>query len=302
MELEKLEKIRKEQCEDYNNALSKAKLWKIMIIVFFVLFGLSGLISAASMSGAGFFLAIPMIFGFGLSGTLAGKYSNQANKINKDYESKIKSIYIEELISKHYTQTTFLDNNHINIGKVLSSNLVKNPDEFKGEDYITGYYKNLEFEFCELTLVDINKSKNNTTTRTVYFQGFWLVINLPYKLDGDIIVVENNLGNRVNNLDKVETEMIVFNNIFSSYTNNKQLFFKVFNPSRMESILKLEAMHKGKILYSFKQNQLHVAVNNGANLFMPNINIELTQEIINDLEEEVLLIKSVIDLLKIDQI
>lgn len=302
MEFSNLENKRVELHSKYVSYCNKAKIWKKMIIVFFILFGLSGLIGVLSMSGVGFFLAIPMMFGFGLSGTLTAKYTNKAQQINKEYESKIKSMFIEQLLSKHYENAVFLENNHINIAKVINSNLIRNPDEFKGEDYISGYYKDLEFEFSELTLVDVRKNKDNKTTRTVYFQGFWLIINLPKKLDGEIIIIENNIGASIRHLDKIETEMIEFNNKFRSYSNNEQLFFNVINPYTIEKLLELESLHKGTILYSFKSNQLQIGVSTGLNVFKPDINLEITNDTISNLEEEVLFVKSIMDLLKLDDV
>lgn len=296
MTLEEIEKKRIELSRKNIDYKKLSKLFTGLIIFFFILFPLTAM--GTENFGAIFFIMVCFMG----SGFLATRFKLKASKVNEEFENAIKDKYIADLLNKNYDQAVFIKTNHLSISKVLTSKLIKQPDEFEGEDYISGSYKELSFEFSDLKFVTVTKSSKGKKRRTTFFAGTWYIFEFKKNLDGIIKIYEKNLGVNNNGLKKIETEMIYFNNKFNIYTNNEQLFFKIINPYMIENLLNLEKMHIGSIHYVFMNNQLHVGINSGLGAFSPDINTPITLDTIKRLEEEVLFPKLIIDILKLDQI
>ena len=95
----------------------------------------------------------------------------------------------------------------------------------------------------------------------------------PKKLKGTIKVGESYPTNR-RGLEKFETESIMFNKKFRSFTSDKQFAFYMLNPLIIENLLKLEEKRRINILLLF-QNQLHIGVNDRKDYIEMKISTQL---------------------------
>lgn len=182
---------------------------------------------------------------------------------------------------------------------VRSSGIVPNFfDNIYGSDYMRGYYKGKKIVYSDIKLEYIKKYKDSDgrkhTTSEIVFQGPFLSIHLPKKIDGYVKICERQnpkkkkgfvtelLSNALYSAgiklgpEEIEVESVEFNNQFEITTDNKELAFYILTPHFMENIIKADELARGYTNIKFEDDRAKIAINNGHDAF------EITKTIFNE--------------------
>lgn len=284
-----LENKRKEKLGEYKKARNIA-------IIFFVI-GILALIFIVQneifLFIGGALIVVAIIF--------IGKSANLKNK----YRDFIKQELIKELLEGEFDEVTYLPRQMISISKINEVGLVKKPDRYNGEDYISGKYKGVAFEVSDINLKEervTTDSKGNThVTYETYFKGRWYIYRFNRRFN-EVLKISEGRFNTVytRGLTKLETESIEFNKKFRIFTSNEEFGFYHITPAMIHKLLELESMHRGTIHFCIIRNELHIGVNDNYDYMEFPLNKPVNEQSIKNFMADIDLIPAIINELRLD--
>ena len=227
-------------------------------------------------------------------------------KLNAIYQNFIKKYVVDEELKKHYDEIIYERSNSISLNEILKSELIKEPDEFDGGEYLSGSYRGISFEASEVEFTDIRTTTNAESEeeeeRDEYFDGLWFRFKLNKQLPGKIKILQEDLGVNLIGHARIETEMIIFNKLFSSFTTNKLFYFNVFKPTRIENLIKINKLYPHLMVCSFINDELHIGFNSSTVFLRINLKTVVNDSNLEEILRELLLPKQIIDLLDLPNI
>lgn len=236
---------------------------------------------------------------------VAATYYNKASQVNNQFRTFVKTELVDKLLSSYFEKYDYIEKGHILVKEANNAGLMKSPDRHTGEDLITGEYKNIKFRVSDLKFEErqVVRTKNGTyVTYVPYFTGRWYVYKFPKKFEHTLKIVESKTGVNTRGLKKYETEMIEFNRKFNIYSSDQSFFYQLINPYMIERLLLLEQAHRGKINYAFIGDELHIAINDGSNSLELSFKKEINQANIIHFEDDIKLIKDIVDEFYLDDV
>lgn len=247
------------------------------------------------------FLAI-VAFGFILIGALLMAL---AYKKKADLMKEFKKMFIPELLTDLYPDAKYFDGKGIEIRTILYPGFFKSPDRSSTKDYFTASYKGVPFEMSDYDLQEEHRSTDSqghtTVTYQTYAKGRMIVIDFKREFDGIVKVMETKwLGASTHGLKKVETESLEFNKKFSTYSTDALKTFYILTPQVQLKLLEMEKKFKGSIFFSFDHGKFYVAINDSRGTMDFSLKKELSQEMIDNLSNQLMVPAAVINELKFD--
>ena len=92
-----------------------------------------------------------------------------------------------------------------------------------------------------------------------------------------------------------------FNNKFKIYAQNEHDAFYILTPSLMEKLKKVTGNVRGKLLFCFIDNRLHIGLQNNKDSFEHSIYTKINEEkVINEISQDIKLITNFVDELSLD--
>lgn len=284
--LEELEKIRK-------------KVWiktiiLILIIAFIIIYGL--------------FIKKSMKIMFVLSILFYLYYTISKIKDESKYEKIYKRNITLEAFKSIFTNINYTPDLGMPKSVIESTNMMDTGDRYYSNDYISATYKGINFEFADVLIENEYKDKDGNSHYTTIFEGQWFIFDFNKKFKSNIQICEKNFyGAKRGSIfsrevyQKVQMEDVEFNKQFNTYAQNELEAFYILTPNTMEKIKKLNNEIKGKFLFCFIDNKLHIGLHNHKDLFEPNIynkiNIEKEKELVL---KDIKVITNFIDTLELD--
>ncbi len=179
----------------------------------------------------------------------------------------------------HYDHNRRVSDTHIYNSKLFPARI----DEIKGEDLFQGVLGLTDFQFSEITLVEIRKSTNakghTTRKRVKLFDGILFVADFHKDFDGITTLTSANFVNNsflghfslFSDLKKMDLESAEFNRAFHVRSTDETKARYLLSSSMMERILQFKAQHHQKIEISFVNSRMCIALSSGKNYFEPSL-------------------------------
>lgn len=133
-------------------------------------------------------------------------------------------------------------------------------NEIEQKSSYKGVYKNVSYQFTDLLLVDVNYNKGKRYTERT-FDG--IVYILDYEKDKDdkmLIYQQKPYFKSLKGFEKIETEIIDFNNTFETYSNNKNQAYYFLTPIVINNLLDITKNYDGKINLAYMDGKVIVAI------------------------------------------
>ena len=232
-----------------------------------------------------------------------GKAAAQAHK----FRQIIKTDLIRMLLAEQFTNVYYDPKESIPIRQIMSTRTIRNPDRFKGEDYIKGTYKGVDFEVSDVEMkkkeVRTDSKGNTHVSYVTYFKGRWYTYKFQKKFDQVLKIIEGRAGFAdTRNLEKFDTESIEFNKKFDIYSSTKEFGFYLITSSMIEKLLELEKLHRGSILYCFQDNELHIGINDRKDYMEFKLKTPINEENIGVFMSDIELIPAIVNEFRLDSV
>jgi Ca2+/Na+ antiporter len=288
-----IEEKRKSLYSIYQKEMRKAIFFLVVFIVSLILlYMISGQESSLFLVSF-IFLIIAVVFF-----AKASKHANSFKQIIKDE-------LIGTLLKDQFEDVSYEQHAHIGIDRINQTGMIKRPDRYKGEDYIRGSYKDVKFEVSDVELKErverVDSKGNRTVTYETYFKGRWYIYHFERNFDGTLKIVEGKgFGVDRRGLEKVETESIQFNKKFAILSSTKEFAFYHLTPRMMEKFMELEQLHRGRIMFYFNNNELHIGVNDNKDYMEMPLRKAVDEQALKTFNADIEMIPAIINEMRLD--
>lgn len=281
----------------FNQEKSKAEkkfliafaLFALAIIVFIILF------NGSSNQNL---IVIPIIIGVpGL--VFLGIGAASFSKLKKSFKNDFLNSIFDELIPG----IDYIPNKGLSKDVVYSTEFLKKADRFHTEDFLEGKIDDIDFISSDVRLEErrVRHTKNGTQTYYVpYFVGRIFRFDFHKELVGHLQVLESGSPISRRRFKKVKLESIDFNKKFRVFAEEELTAFYILTPDIMEAIFALEKRHPGNIKFSFSDQQMYLGINNNKNTFELQLFRKLSEAVIQEFKDDLLVVKDVIHTLKLN--
>lgn len=201
--------------------------------------------------------------------------------------------------------------------KIYKSKLLRNANNYKSQYYLSGKVNGMSFEQTYADMYSRYNDFDNRTYRDRVFEGKWLILYLDKLYQSNVQIIDKKFGGAINNsfiysvfnkdifgrktpkyeYQKLKTSNDKFNKKFNIFINDNNGFN--FPDTFFENIYELSMRTKGKLMLSIINNELHIGIQKGKNVFVPNLLTPINDQIIFEtLNNEVNFINEIIEVLK----
>lgn len=247
------------------------------------------------------FAVFALIIGVILIAVVPAKDTKKFKKIYK------KNIVIETFNSM-FKDVSFDLEHGIPRSVLQNTNMISTGDVYSSNDYVKARFKNINFELSDVHIQDEYTDSDGHTQYTTIFKGQWYIFDFNKRFKANVQVCEKFFGaDKRGGLfsgtkyKKVSLEDIEFNKQFKVYAQNEIDAFYILSPTTMERIKKINNTIKGKLLFCFIDNRLHIGLYNNKDLFEASIFKKVDLDIATKkTKEEISIITDFIDILNLD--
>lgn len=236
----------------------------------------------------------------------------KVKKPKQEFIKAFKDTFVLKALQSVFTDLVYEPEKGLDKSVISSTQMMNMGDRYSSNDFISAKYKNINVVQADVHIEEEHEStdSNGHTTRTwvTIFRGKWMIFDFNKTFKANIQVSQKNFGNsRIKNwgqkvkYKKVMMEDQAFNNDFKTFAQDEHDAFYILTPSLMEKIKKLSSSIKGKLLFCFIDNKLHIGLQNGKDSFEHSIFSEINEEkVTNEIAQDIKIITNFVDELSLD--
>ena len=237
------------------------------------------------------------------------------NKPRQRYRAAFKQAYVRRALQSVFTNLYYDPERGISYETIAATRMMNMGDRFHSEDYISGRYKDIPFEQSDVHIEEEQQSTDSEGhTHTEYvtiFRGRWMIFDFNKEFRANVQIAQKGFrtakrkrffGKKETLFKKVELESETFNKEFQVYAQNEHDAFYIITPAFMERIEGLAAQNKGKMMFCFVGQRLHIAIHDNKDSFEPGSVFKAIDEekATRKIREEIEVITQFIDELSLD--
>jgi hypothetical protein len=292
----KLEERRQVLYGDFKKGMTRG----IIVIVFAAVLFLAAILLGSEDGPSGIMIVIA-----GMVAVVGFIQIASASRHAGTFKTLIKTEFITEMLKEQFENVEYRHKDMISVTRINATEMIKRPDRFSGEDLMIGEYKGVRFEVSDIDLKERVETTDSQGRRHVsyqtYFKGRWYIYTFGRMFEGTLKIAEGrgwSVGKR--GLEKMESESMAFNKKFAIYTSSQEYAFYHLTPRIMEKFMELEKLHKGQIVFCFKNNELHIGVNDHRDYMEMSIRKPLDGEAVKVFQSDIDVIPAIINEMKLD--
>ena len=227
-----------------------------------------------------------------------------------EFEKIYKQNIVVAALKEICTDVTFDYERGISREIIASTNMMNMGDTFYSNDYITGKYKNINFELSDVEIQEETTDSDGDTHTYTLFKGQWYIFDFNKEFKANIKIKGKGFTNsnvivlfakKEDKFKKVELEDTEFNKLYKVYAQNELDAFYILTPNMMTKIKEVGEKIHGKLLFCFIDNRLHIAVHNNKDLFEASIYKKINiEEAKQKTQEEISAITDFVNILSLD--
>ncbi len=272
----------------------KVLIYSVIFIILLILLAISLLI----FSNALFSLMFLVLFLF---------VKKMKGKVLTKYKNNYKEVFVNDILNKVILNLEYKPKNGLTKEFVKNTHLIDTGDVFISNDYFRGSYKNVDLTFSNINIQEKSSIGVKTSFLTT-FRGNWMIFSFNKKFKSNVRIIENGFFGVAGNgllleygYKNIKMEDVEFNKKFQTQAIDGFDAFYIMTPHMMHRIKRLTAKSKGKMIFGFINNDLHIVNASGKNIFEPSIYIKNNEkEIIKLINSQISLVTQFVEELKLD--
>lgn len=233
----------------------------------------------------------------------------------KKYRKLFKEEFVVKALEKIFTDLYYNSEEGIPYSTIAGTRMMYMGDIYKSEDYVSGKYKDINFEQSDVHIEERQETTDSdghtTTTYVTIFKGRWMVFDFNKEFKANVQIsqkgfansrVKRFFGKKEELFKKVSMESESFNKKFNVFAQNEHDAFYIITPTLMERLENLVNNNKGKMLFCFINNKLHIGINDYKDSFEPGSVFKKLneEEIVKKVSREIETITQFVDELNLD--
>lgn len=228
------------------------------------------------------------------------------DKESKEFSQIVKDTIVKGLFKEEFTEVIYQPEKGFDESFISDTEMYSTGNRYYTDDLLSANYKGVGFMQADILMQQVT-SNGKTTTTTTLFHGRWFICDFIKDFNGYHQIRSNGgffkntkpfnwFGTKTK---KFEFEGKAFTNKFTAYTTDEQEAFYLINPGYMERLEKFVDYINEEIVFGFIDNKLHVAIYNNKDAFeLKGKNLD--QAFVDNIEEDIKLIKLIIDELDLE--
>ena len=196
----------------------------------------------------------------------------------KEFKSAYKKYFAISIFEEKCNSVNFDLDHGIDREIIADTQMMHMGDRFTSNDYISGQYKGVNFEYSDVHIEDECEDSEGRTYYVTLFRGQWFIFDFNKTFKSNLQICESDFRNAKRNswfgpekYKKVELEDIDFNKKFKVFAQNNLEAFYILTPHTIERIKTLNNNTYGSLLFCFIDNKLHVGLHSGKDSFEASI-------------------------------
>lgn len=236
-------------------------------------------------------------------------------KPRQRYRDAYKQALVRRSLESVFTDLEYEPELGISYETIASTKMMNMGDRFHSEDYISAMYRNIRFEQSDVHIEEEHTTTDSdghtSTSYVTIFRGRWMIFDFNKEFRANLQIAQKGFpnarrkrffGKKETLFKKVEMESDSFNNGFYVFAQNEHDAFYIVTPAFMERIENLAAHNRGKLLFCFVGDRLHIAIHDNKDSFEPGSLFKSIDETaaMEKIRGEILTITQFIDELNLD--
>ncbi len=204
--------------------------------------------------------------------------------VSRDYKNNFKKGIIEKIVHFIDENLNYIQSSYISRSSFIESKIfIRDPDEYKGDDYVRGKVDQTSLEFSEIHAKYVtHDSKGRRQVHTI-FKGLFFIADFNKHFKGRTVVLPDTaeklfgqIGTMLQSMNKGRGKLIKledpeFEKIFAVYGDDQIEARYILSTSLMSRMVEFKKRTKRKIYFSFIGSKVYVAVSYARDLFEPRI-------------------------------
>lgn len=224
------------------------------------------------------------------------------------FKREYKNIFVSTALKNTFENLEYNPETGLSENIIDNLGMIDTGDRFTSNDYVSGKYKNINFEQSDIEIEEKHEEKDEDghthTSWTTIFCGRWMIFDFNKKFKANVRVTSRGFYGQTlpsGGYSKVKMEDVEFNKIFNIYTNLEHDAFYILTPHFMEKIKNIYEKLNCGIMFCFADSKLHVAINNRNDSFEYDVLKKINeQEIYDNIIKDIKLITAFVDELNLD--
>jgi len=214
-------------------------------------------------------------------------YAFLYSRFHKRYAARYKELAVRAALEKEYDDLVYEPKKGFDEEYIRSLNCIELGSEYHSEDWFSGKYEGVPLESADMYIADTSTDSDGNSNTTVYFHGRWTVFDFNKSFRYNLLVRQKGFYYAKTSsgwfshdlpLKKIRMESEAFNYAFTVYGADEHEAFYILTPSVMDAMLKVREHVKGKLMFCFIDNKLHVAFYDNHDDFEPPVFRRITEE------------------------
>ena len=255
---------------------------------------------------SGFFVFVILI----IIVTLFSKFGLDP-KINA-YSQLVKTVVFPQIFNQYFDDVVYDPQRGYDKELMKVDGIIDLGSDYETEDYLQGRYNGVAFSRCDIhtstTTTTSNGNGGTTTQTTVYFHGQVYRFDFNKSVDayirtrqrGGFFSSKFSKGPKTHGASQISFEDDTFNKQFYTLTNDEHWAYYVFTPQFMKRVQILASKAPGAIGLVVKGSTMYVACYTSMDSFEIKGSQRVDGELVTSIENQIKLIKHVIDTLGLD--
>lgn len=202
-----------------------------------------------------------------------------ARKATAKYQAAYKQYFVKKSLEKIFTNLNYQP--EAGLPKFIVQTVMTGGDRYRSNDYVTGMYNKICFTGADVHTEREHRHTDSdghtTTTYTTIFKGRFLIFDFNRDFSFRLqLAGKNFVGDRLpkfvgekKKFERMETESTEFNKHFNIYAQDGFEMFYILDPSFIEKLQSIAETYKDRVLFSFMDKKLIVALNDNGDSFEP---------------------------------
>lgn len=199
------------------------------------------------------------------------------NGSEKRFRRCFKELFVEKALQEVFSDLKYDPDKGLDKSILKKTGMIDLADEYSSNDLISGKYNGIGFTQADVHIQEEHTTSNGKTTHTelvTIFQGRYMIFDFNKNFTHKLEIIQNGFmaakvpgGWFKRDLDRIELEDSDFNRRFKTYTTSGSEAFYILTPTFMEHIKTFDDRTRGKLLFCFIDNKLHVAIDSREDSF-----------------------------------
>ena len=236
-------------------------------------------------------------------------------KPRQRYREAFKQSLVRRSLESVFTDLEYEPKLGISYETIASTEMMNMGDRFHSEDYVCAMYRDIRFEQSDVHIEEEHTSTDSdghtSTSYVTIFRGRWMIFEFNKEFRANLQIAQKGFpnarrkrffGKKESRFKRVEMESDSFNKGFYVFAQNEHDAFYIVTPAFMERIENLAAHNRGKLLFCFVDDRLHIAIHDNKDSFEPGSLFKPIDETaaMEKIRGEILTITQFIDELNLD--